>query len=168
MRRRIKAVSAVLMMMLSASAVGGCSDNGGESSPSESTKKATVDLKTVGQLGKILTDGKGRTLYLFEADKSTKSTCSGDCADAWPPLTTADQPDAGSGVDKSLLGTSTRSGGGKQVTYNGHPLYFYSGDKQSGDTNGQGLDQFGAKWYVLDSSGNRVTKKNGGGDGGGY
>jgi predicted lipoprotein with Yx(FWY)xxD motif len=67
------------------------------------------------------------------------------------------KPTAAGGARGGLLATTTRSGDVKQVTYNGHPLYYYSGDQKAGDTNGQGLDQFGAKWYVLDASGNRVT-----------
>lgn len=165
MRGKIKTASAVFMAALFAVAVSGCSDNGGGSAPSESGKAATVATGTAGQLGTILTNGEGRTLYLFEADKSTKSTCSGDCAKAWPPMVTAGAPAAGSGAKKSLLGTTTRSNGDKQATYNGHPLYYYQGDQSSGDVNGQGLNQFGALWYVLDSSGNKITKKAGGGGG---
>lgn len=108
-------------------------------------------------LGKILVTGKGRTLYLFEADKTSKSTCSGPCAKAWPPLLAKTKPTAGTGVQTELLNTSTRSTGGKQVTYKGHPLYTYQGDHKRGEINGQGLTQFGAKWYVLGPDGKAVT-----------
>ncbi|MEU3556504.1 hypothetical protein AB0E65_20175 [Streptomyces fragilis] len=116
-------------------------------------------MRTAGDLGKILADGKGRTLYLFEADTSAKSTCDGACAGVWPPSTTQGAPKAGPGVDASKLSTTTRDDGKKQVVYNGHPLYSYKGDGAAGDTNGQGLDQFGAKWYVLDASGKKIDKE---------
>jgi predicted lipoprotein with Yx(FWY)xxD motif len=103
-------------------------------------------------------DAKGRTLYLFLADTTkNKSTCTGSCAAAWPPQLTAGSAKAGSGTDKSLLGTAQRSGGAKQVSYNGHPLYYYIGDTKPGQTNGQGLNQFGALWYVVNAKGKQVT-----------
>jgi predicted lipoprotein with Yx(FWY)xxD motif len=95
----------------------------------------------------------GRTLYLFEADKSPKSTCSGACAAAWPPLTTSGSATAGSGIKSAKLTTSKRSDGKLQVVYAGHPLYYYAGDTKAGQTKGQGLDQFGAEWYTLAPSG---------------
>ncbi|MET9763550.1 hypothetical protein ABZ016_31665 [Streptomyces sp. NPDC006372] len=115
-----------------------------------------VKTASAGKLGTILVDGKGRTLYLFEADKSTTSTCSGACAAAWPPLLTSGAPSAGGSAQSGLLGTSKRSDGKEQVTYHGHPLYRYAGDAAPGDTNGQGLDQFGAEWYVLNAGGDKV------------
>ncbi|MEV6793662.1 hypothetical protein AB0M87_17030 [Streptomyces sp. NPDC051320] len=111
-----------------------------------------------GSLGKVLVNDKGRTLYLFKADKPKKSTCTGACAEAWPPLTAKGKPTAGSGVKSNLLGTITRSDGSKQVTYKDQPLYLYKGDHAAGDMNGQGLTQFGAKWYVLDPTGKEVTR----------
>lgn len=107
-------------------------------------------------LGKILVDGKGRTLYLFEADKGTASACDGACASAWPPLTTAGQPIAGSGVSAAKLGTAERSDGTTGVTYNGHPLYTFAGDTTPGQATGQGSDGFGAEWYVLSAAGNAI------------
>jgi predicted lipoprotein with Yx(FWY)xxD motif len=106
------------------------------------------------ELGQILVDGAGRTLYLFEADTGTASTCDGACASAWPPLATAGQPIAGPGVSASKLGTTKRSDGTTEVTYNGHPLYTFSGDSAPGQTSGQGSDGFGAEWYVLSAAGN--------------
>jgi predicted lipoprotein with Yx(FWY)xxD motif len=105
------------------------------------------------KLGKILVDSKGRTLYLFVADTGSSSTCNGACADAWPPLTTSKKPAAGAGVKASLLGTTKRSDGTLEVTYAGHPLYYYAGDSAPGQTTGQALSQFGAPWYVLAPSG---------------
>jgi predicted lipoprotein with Yx(FWY)xxD motif len=117
---------------------------------------ARVMLRSSGDLGRILTDGDGRTLYLFVADSSKKSTCYDACAEAWPPLTVSGEPAAGKGARADLLGTTERKGGGTQVTYNGHPLYYYEADDEPGETEGQGVDQFGAKWWVLGASGERV------------
>jgi predicted lipoprotein with Yx(FWY)xxD motif len=128
------------------------------SGSSSNAAQATVGTRAAGKLGTILVDGKGKTLYLFAADKSTKSTCTGACAQAWPPLLTTGSAKAGKGAKKSLLGTTNRSGGKKEVTYNGHPLYYYAGDSKAGQTNGQGLNQFGALWYVLNPAGKQVTK----------
>jgi len=107
-------------------------------------------------LGRILVDGSGRTLYLFQQDTSTASTCDGACATSWPPLTTTGNPQAGDGATTGKLGTTKRSDGKTEVTYNGHPLYYYAGDTQPGDTSGQGLDQFGAEWNVLSPAGEKI------------
>jgi predicted lipoprotein with Yx(FWY)xxD motif len=107
-------------------------------------------------LGQILVDAKGRTLYLFEADKADASSCTGACLSLWPALTTAGAPKAEAGVLPAKLGTTATSGGKRQVTYNHHPLYYYVGDRKAGDTTGQGLNQFGAKWYVLAATGKKV------------
>jgi len=107
-------------------------------------------------LGQMLVDGSGRTLYLFEADKSTMSTCNDACAQAWPPLVTTGNPTAGAGANAAALGTTQRADGSTQVTYSGHPLYHYIADQKPGDTFGQGLNQFGAKWYVLSPAGNKI------------
>ena len=117
--------------------------------------KASVALAQ-SDLGRILVDAQGRTLYLFEADKGTASTCDGACASAWPPLTTAEKPIAGPGVSASKLGTTTRGDGTTEVTYNGHPLYTFAGDSAPGQANGQGSDGFGAEWYVRSAAGNAV------------
>ncbi len=118
---------------------------------------ATVSVARVGALGSILVAGpKRRTVYLFAADKGASSTCSGACAEVWPPLTTTGAPKATGGAHSAELGTITRSDGTKQVTYKGHPLYYYVGDPKSGDTSGQAIDSFGAPWYVLSPSGSEV------------
>ena len=93
------------------------------------------------------------SLYLFEADKSSTSTCTGACAAAWPPLTTTGAPTAGTGVKASLLGTSKRDDGKMEVTYNGHPLYYFANDSAPGDIKGQGVDAFGAEWYAVSPEG---------------
>ena len=106
-------------------------------------------------LGQILTAANGMTVYLFMPDAQGAPTCTAACAEAWPPLTVDDasQVTAGDGVDGSLLGTVDHPGVGTQVTYNGWPLYFFSGDSAAGDTNGQGQ---GGIWYVLDPTGNAI------------
>ena len=117
----------------------------------------TVDLKSVSGIpGMALVDEDGKTLYLWEADKNGTSTCTGPCAAAWPPVTTSGPPQAGSGVDKSLLSTVKRSDGAEQVTYNGHPLYYYVGDTAAGIAKGQGSKDFGASWYVLSAKGVKI------------
>ena len=111
-------------------------------------------------LGRIVVDGQSHTLYLFEKDKRGKSACSGACATNWPPLLTKGKPVAGAGAKASLLGTTKRADGTTQVTYNKHPLYTFVGDKgKRGATTGEGLDAFGAKWYVVAAKG---TEKIGG------
>jgi predicted lipoprotein with Yx(FWY)xxD motif len=114
----------------------------------------TVKVGTT-TLGRILTDGNGRTLYLFEKDKGTASQCSGACAGIWPPVTAASGV-AGRGVASSDLGSIKRPDGTTEATYAGHPLYTYAGDSKPGDTHGQGLDQFGAQWYALAPDGKKV------------
>jgi predicted lipoprotein with Yx(FWY)xxD motif len=131
---------------------------------------ATVDAAN-NSLGSILVDQQGRTLYLFAKDSSTTSTCTDACAVAWPPLRSNAQPTvAGSGTDPSLIGTTPRSDGSPQVTYNGHPLYLFKGDQKAGDANGQGVNAFGAAWYALSPTGDQITAgaSSAGGNGSGY
>jgi len=141
---------------------GGSSNSSSGSSQSSSTKvpASTAGGATVGvrktALGTILVDSSGRTLYLFLKDKGDKSACSGACASAWPPLTTTAKPTPAAGLSAAKLGTTMRADGSKEVTYNGHPLYTYAGDAAPGATTGQGLNQFGAPWYVLSPGGNKV------------
>ena len=117
----------------------------------------TVALKSISGIeGQALVDEDGKTLYLWEADKSGTSTCTGPCAAAWPPVTTSGTPQAGSGVSQSLLGTSKRDDGTEQVTYNGHPLYYFVGDTAAGMAKGQGSKAFGADWYVLNAKGSKI------------
>jgi predicted lipoprotein with Yx(FWY)xxD motif len=110
-------------------------------------------------LGKILVNGKGVTLYLFEKDKKGKSACSGACATAWPPLLTKGKPRASGGAVASKLGTTKRSDGTTQVTYNRHPLYtFFKDANKPGRTTGEGVDAFGAEWYVVGTKGSAIEK----------
>jgi predicted lipoprotein with Yx(FWY)xxD motif len=128
-------------------------------SPGSGTPAGVTVTVRDSTLGMILVDGKGRTLYLFQADKGTNSTCYGACATAWPPLTTTGKPQAGSGASLALLGTTARTDHTTQVTYDGHPLYYFVKDTKPGDVTGQRLNSFGAKWYVLDPKGNKIDKE---------
>jgi predicted lipoprotein with Yx(FWY)xxD motif len=126
-------------------------------SASSSMAAMTIDLQSVSGIpGKFLVDGQGRTMYLFEADKSSASTCSGPCAATWPPITASAMPMAGGGVSQSLLGTTKRADGTEQVTYNGHPLYYFAADTGAGTAKGQGSKEFGAGWYVLNAKGSKI------------
>jgi len=109
-------------------------------------------------LGRILVNGRGRTLYLFERDKHGKSACSGQCAAFWPPLIASGKPVATAGAKASLLGTTKRADGRLQVTYNHHPLYTFVKDTRKGQANGEDLDAFGAKWYAVSAAGVKVEK----------
>jgi predicted lipoprotein with Yx(FWY)xxD motif len=155
-------VAGLALALVAAACTGGGSSSSGAGSygaapatSSGSAPAATVDLRG-SKLGQTLVDGRGRTLYLFEADTAGKSNCSGACASAWPPYVSNGAPQAGTGVTGALLGTSVRGDGGAQVTYDGHPLYYYAGDSRPGDAAGQGLNQFGAKWHVVAPSGNKI------------
>ena len=120
--------------------------------------RGTAVVVATSGLGQILVDGRGLTLYLFEADKTAGSTCYSSCATNWPPLLTQGTPVAGMGAVQSLLGTSTRRDGSIQVTYNNRPLYYFVADKKPGDLRGQGIDAFGGGWYVLSPSGVKIDK----------
>jgi predicted lipoprotein with Yx(FWY)xxD motif len=144
--------------------VAGCGGGGGGAYGAAAPAKASAPAKSASTsiairrsaIGPLLVDGSGRTLYLFEADKSAMSTCYSACASIWPPVTTSGTVRAGSGVLASRLGATKRSDGKTEVTYNGHPLYYYAADTKPGDTAGQGLNQFGAKWYVVGRDGNKI------------
>jgi predicted lipoprotein with Yx(FWY)xxD motif len=120
---------------------------------SSGTATMTIGLQSVSGIdGKLL----GRALYLFTADKSSTSTCTGACASAWPPVTASAMPMAGDGVSQSLLGTTKRADGTEQLTYNGHPLYYFSADTGSGMAKGQGVKAFGSDWYVVNAKGSKI------------
>ena len=159
-RRWIAGAAAVTAVALTVAACGGNSGSpyAASSAPSPAAGAsggASVALAS-SKLGRILVDGNGRTLYLFEADKGAKSACDGACASAWPPLTTDGKPAAASGISAAKLGTTKRDDGTSQVTYGGHPLYTFAGDGAPGQTAGQGVDGFGAKWYVLSGAGHGI------------
>jgi predicted lipoprotein with Yx(FWY)xxD motif len=125
---------------------------------SGTTTSGTTVAVAKSPLGRILVDSKGRTLYDFPPDKMGASTCYGACAALWPPLTTSAKPHAGAGVRASLLGTTKRTDGKLEVTYNGHPLYYFVTDRKPGQTTGQGLNQFGAPWWVLSPAGKEIHR----------
>jgi predicted lipoprotein with Yx(FWY)xxD motif len=123
----------------------------------QASSTATASLATVSGIpGKALVGSNGRTLYLFQADKHGASACKGACAAAWPPDTVTGAPQAGSGVSPALLGTITRPDGTIQLTYNGHPLYYFTADTAGGTAHGQAVKAFGAEWYVLGASGSKI------------
>jgi len=107
-------------------------------------------------LGRVVADGRGRTLYLFAKDTRTRSACSGICGVYWPPLLKKGGALVVKGVQRSLLGTVRRADGTRQVTYAGHPLYTFSGDTGRGQTNGEGLRDFGASWFALTPAGKAI------------
>jgi predicted lipoprotein with Yx(FWY)xxD motif len=124
-----------------------------------SSASATVVVAKHDKLGTILAAGPKRlTVYMFEGDKGSTSTCSGACAQVWPPVTTTGAALAHGSANASALGTITRSDGTTQVTYKGHPLYYFARDKDDGDAYGEGVHGFGADWYVLTPQGNKVDE----------
>ena len=152
-------LASLAALPLVALAVAGCGSASGSSGPPTTAngQPATVGIAN-GGLGKILVNSKSRTLYLFRKDVGTKSECTGACAQNWPPLLTKGAPKAGTGAKAGLLGTTRRSDGTTQVTYNGHPLYTFVADKgKPGSTKGQGIDAFGARWYVVAGKGTAKT-----------
>ena len=157
--RPITFFTSAAVIPLLALAVAAC---GGGSAATAATQNGTNGASaTVGvansNLGSILVNSTGRTVYLFKADSGTMSACAGACATAWPPLLAKGTPTAGSGLTASKLGTITRSDGTHQVTYNGHPLYLFIKDKKPGQTTGQGVTAFGAAWFALTSAGDQAS-----------
>jgi predicted lipoprotein with Yx(FWY)xxD motif len=151
--------TALVLAALALAACGGSGSNAsGSSAPPKTANGQSATLGVANEnLGKILVDSKGRTLYLFQKDSGAKSACTGACAVEWPPLRATGKPTVGGGANASVVATSARSDGKPQVTYNGHPLYLFSADQKAGDTNGQGVNAFGGLWYVLSSSGDEIT-----------
>ena len=139
------AVAAVLVTIVVASATAFAST------------KATVSLRTT-QAGKVLVGPNARTLYLFTADTGGKSSCYGKCASVWPPLIAA-SPTVGTGLRASMVGTTKRTDGKLQVTYSGHPLYFFAKDKKSGDVRGEGIVHFGGTWWLVSAAGKALISK---------
>jgi predicted lipoprotein with Yx(FWY)xxD motif len=133
---------------------GGRYGEGGSAGKGESS--GAVSVATVGDLGKVLVDSKGFTLYYFEKDKGGKSACYGACASAWPPLTTGGAPHAMSGAESSMLGTTKRKDGTTQVAYAGWPLYTYVADTKPGEDKGTDVKAFGASWYPLHPNGKKA------------
>ena len=154
-RRTLPAVLAGAALVPALAACGG----GGGAAAAATPHHATINLRSEGSLGKVLVDSSRRTLYLFGKDRGGRSACSGACAQNWPPAVVSGKPTAGSGVTSSKLGTTTRSDGKRQVTYNGHPLYRFKGDSKAGQANREGLTAFGGIWDVVSAAGARVTAR---------
>ncbi len=128
------------------------------SSGSASASTSALSLTTAkGSMGTYLAGAGGRALYIWAADSKGKSSCSGACAKVWPPLTTSSMPKIGGVGHAADLSLISRSGGVRQVAYMGHPLYYYAGDAGAGSTNGQGSDQFGAKWWLISPAGGEIS-----------
>ncbi|HTT94867.1 MAG TPA: hypothetical protein VMF55_09350 [Solirubrobacterales bacterium] len=117
---------------------------------------ATISSAEIEGLGPVLVDSEGMTVYLFTPDKGTESSCYGGCEAAWPPVVATGKPSAGAGAMSSALGTTRRKDGSMQVTYEGHPLYTFTGDHAAGEANGQESE---GTWFVLDESGAAVKGK---------
>ncbi|MFZ1881223.1 MAG: hypothetical protein WAU41_13845 [Gaiellaceae bacterium] len=139
--------AAVVASIATAFALAGGAQTGG-------TKVAVANSP----LGRILVDSKGITLYDFPKDKGTSSACYGACAALWPPLLTKGKPVAVRGARASLLGTTKRKDGKLEVTYGGHPLYYFVSDRKPGQTTGQALNQFGAPWWVISPAGKEIHR----------
>lgn len=166
---RFRAGFGASLVVVVALIVAGCGSSSSSSSKAPaassaapaSTPSTTASGMTIatakGPDGTYLTGASGRALYLWVADSGSKSVCDGACAKAWPPLTTTGTPTAGSGVTASDLGVSTRSDGTKQVTYKGHPLYYFVADPTHGSVKGQGSNSFGAKWWLVSPAGAAIT-----------
>src|SRR5262245_25695577 len=163
----------VIMTAVLATGLAACSNDssagayGGTSTTTSSAASggggATVGTADVGDLGTVLVDGNGMTLYLFESDSGMTSTCTGTCASTWPAMTTSGSAKTSGDASSSMLGTGTGADGSTQVTYNGHPLYTYSGDSATGQANGEGI---GGVWFAVTVDG--TAAKAGGSGGGGY
>jgi predicted lipoprotein with Yx(FWY)xxD motif len=165
-------VAATLLLLAAACGDDDSGTNTATGSNDQSTTSTTAAKESGGgtelkvadtDLGSVLVDPDGKTIYVFDNDQGSTSSCEGGCASTWPAVATTGDPTAGDGVDASLLGTTDRSDGTKQVTYDGHPLYTYNADTAAGDTNGQGV---GGIWWVIGGDGQKITQM-GGGSGGG-
>ena len=153
----IPLASALLAAACSSAATASPGSAPAAGSSGSSSATGTVITTQAGSAGTFLTTGSGRTVYLWAKDGMNMSACSGACAAAWPPVPATGVLTAAGGVQMSDLGTITRAGGIKQVTYDGHPLYYFVGDSAAGQTNGQGSDNFGAKWWLVAPSGAKIT-----------
>ena len=126
-----------------------------ENTESEEIKTATVITTGDSEFGTILFDGDGQAIYIWEVEESSEAECYDSCADAWPPVLTDGAPTAGGDVDESLLGTTTRTDGSTQVTYNGHPLYYYA-HEDAGEVKCHNISTHGGLWWVIQPSGVRA------------
>ena len=150
----VLAGAAALVLTL---AIAGCGGSNNTATPTTANGSAATIGVANDNLGDVLVNSQGRTLYLFQKDSGTKSACTGACAAAWPPLRANGKPTVGNGADASLVGTTRRSDGKPEVTYNGHPLYLFVKDQKAGDTNGEGVNAFGGSWYAVSPAGDQVS-----------
>jgi len=175
--------SALVVLVAAAALVAGCGDDSSTASTgsddaamkakeaaamkakeAEAMKAEQAAMKAKGakvklvssQFGRVLADGRGQAVYLFAREKSAKSECYGACAKAWPPLLTKAKPTASKGARRSLIGTTRRRDGKLQVTYGGHPVYYYK-DDSPGKILCQNVTEFGGAWLVVRANGTPVT-----------
>jgi predicted lipoprotein with Yx(FWY)xxD motif len=147
------AATAATEMPAATTAITGTTAMTGTTGSSAAGGNVELAVSETSKLGKFLVDGKGMTLYLYTKDTPGTSNCYGGCATAWPPLLGSAATVSGSDLDKSLIGTTTRTDGSKQITYNGWPLYYYVKDTKAGDVTGQDV---GGVWYVVSPKGEKV------------
>jgi predicted lipoprotein with Yx(FWY)xxD motif len=153
------AVGAALLVAACGSSSNSSNSGSSQSSTgSASTSSSSPTIGTAkGSVGTYLVGASGRALYLWAADSKGKSSCSGSCASTWTPLTASSMPHVMGGANAADISLISRSDGRKQVTYNGHPLYYYSADTSAGMTSGEGTNSFGAKWWLVAPSGSGIT-----------
>jgi predicted lipoprotein with Yx(FWY)xxD motif len=161
---RVSVIGALVAIVLAGCGTSSSSSSHGAAASSSSAASSSqgsatgVSIRTAkGPAGTYLVGPSGRALYLWEADSGGQSSCSGNCANVWPPLLTTGSPVASGGAISSDLGTITRDDGTMQVTYLGHPLYYFMDDHSAGTTTGQGSDSYGAKWWLVAPSGSAIT-----------
>ena len=155
----VTAIAAVATVVAACGGNGSSASSAASNAPASAKAGAAVSVGTASSsAGTYLVGASGRPLYLWVADSHNKSVCGGACAAAWPPLTTKSAAVAATGVTMSQLGTTARSDGVKQVTYDGHPLYYFAGDTSKGSFTGQGSTEFGAKWWLVAPTGAAITK----------
>jgi predicted lipoprotein with Yx(FWY)xxD motif len=125
--------------------------------PAQAGGGAGITIKTSeSQFGQVLFDGDDRAIYYFDKESGSKSECYGECAVAWPPVLTEGDPRAGSGAQAGLLGTTQRNDGTTQVTYDGHPLYYYIDDPK-GEVDCHNVNEFGGLWLAVQGNGQPVS-----------
>src|SRR3954451_24343385 len=153
-----KVMKVLVAALAAAAAVGSVQLASARTGATSSTPRAVLALHK-GKLGRFVVDAHGRTLYLFEKDKHGRSSCYGTCAKVWSPYLTKGRPSARAGLASEKIGTTKRRDGTTQVTYAGHPLYRYDDDHRAGQTKGEGSKEFGAEWYVVAPSGEKIDKE---------
>jgi predicted lipoprotein with Yx(FWY)xxD motif len=150
------AFAAVASVALGASAVAGMAETGPAAESAKKKKKKGAKLEVgKSEYGRVVMDKRGEALYLFDKEQTPASQCYGDCAAAWPPMITRGKPVAGEGINAKLLGTTRRDDGRRQVTYGGHPLYYYVHDSP-GTILCQDVFEFGGLWLLVNGRGNAV------------